>query len=180
MPSSCAPCARVCDDAGGKGRPGGPLPFPRPGKRCRGKGAAWRASPVAGAWQLLFTIENFAPALQKVVVERRNAAGSWEDLDGFFTVEFQAQAARRRTRLSHRVSVSLDGTIPLAGPPGLRIAVRGFGQVRVGNALLTNGVQRFLESRSAVIGRKAPRSGFPDFDWEKNRGVWVPELKQRR
>ncbi len=146
-------------------------------RRCKGEGEAWRASPVAAAWQLIFTLENFAPALQKVVVERRNAAGGWEYLDGIFTIEFQARAARRPARRSHRVSVSLDGTIPLAGPPWLRIAVRGFGQIRVGNALLTNGVQRVLENRARVIGRKAPRSGFPDFDWEKNRGTWVPGLK---
>ena len=140
----------------------------------------FQASPVAGAWQLLFTIENFAPALQKVVVERRNAVGGWEDLDGFFTIEFQARAARRRAKLSHRVSVPLDEPAADAGQSGLRIAVRGFGQVRVRDVLLTDGVECFSPGKGdrtwAVIGKKAPRSGYPDFDWAKNRGEWALTL----
>lgn len=140
----------------------------------------FRASPVVGAWQLLVTVDNFAPAAQRVVVERRGAGGEWEEVDGVFTIEFQARAARRRAELSHRVSVPLDGPVPGAGRPWLRIAVRGFGRVRLRDVRLTDGVRDFAPAAGArsraVIGRDAPASGYPDFDWAKNRGVWVLAL----
>jgi hypothetical protein len=101
-------------------------------------------------------------------------------VDGVFTIEFQARAARRRARLSHRVSVPLGGPGPGTGRPWLRIAVRGFGRVRVRDVRLTDGVRDLAPAAGArsraVIGRDAPSAGYPDFDWAKNRGVWVLAL----
>ena len=71
----------------------------------------WRATPVCGAWQLQFTIHNFAPALQKVVVEQQQADGKWVTLHALPLIEFRAAAARPRTRISREFSV------PLAAPP---------------------------------------------------------------
>src|SRR5665213_3706231 len=94
------------------------------------KGVVKGPSPVAGAWQLLLTMENFAPAAQKAVVERRTSDGSWREIFGLFAIEFQAAAAQPRARRRHRVSLP----IPWNGAPGdfpqMRLAVRGFGRLR--------------------------------------------------
>jgi hypothetical protein len=144
------------------------------GECGRRPGAAWEASPLAGAWQLLFDVRVPAPALQKVVVERRDSGGFWRELDGIFMVEFRSRSAQPRARVKYHLSVPVAWKGAAAGDPALRIAVRGFGQVGVGNVRLTDGtVHRrlgFGRAPAAVIGRRAPRSGFPDFDWQVNRG----------
>lgn len=136
---------------------------------CRQSAApAWEASPVAGAWQLLFTARNFAPALQKVVVERRGPDGTWREIDATHLIEFRARSARPRSQATHRLSVPVSWAGPPSDPPALRIAVGGFGRLRLGPAVLTNGVDRLALSlegaRDAVLGRAAPSSGFPVFD----------------
>jgi hypothetical protein len=65
----------------------------------------WQATPVGGAWQLQFTLHNFAPALQKVVVEQRQPDGTWVTLHGLPLIEFRAFAARPRTRIRREFSV---------------------------------------------------------------------------
>ena len=137
-------------------------------------------SPVAGAWQLIFTIENFAPALQKAVVERRTPTGAWEELFGLFTIEFQAGAARPRAARAHRVSVPLDWNGAAADFPLLRLAVRGFGRLRFRDVALTNGVEGYRVrpgARGAFLGIPAPRRGYPDFNWKKNRGEYTIDLR---
>jgi hypothetical protein len=137
--------------------------------------SAWEASPVAGAWQLQFVVKNFAPAPQKVVIQQRKSDGSWNDLDGIFMIEFRARSAQPRSRVTHRLSVPVPWSGPPHREPALRIAVRGFGQVKVGSARLTDGVRRRYallgSAKIAIIGKKAPRGGFPDFDWTANRGA---------
>ena len=34
-------------------------------KAARNPELIWQATPVCGAWQLMFTVHNFAPAVQK-------------------------------------------------------------------------------------------------------------------
>jgi hypothetical protein len=149
-------------------------------RRCGGGGSARTASAVAGAWQLLFTLENFAPAMQKVLVERKDARGTWREVDAVFTLEFRAAAARPRANRVHRISVPLEGPVSSGGPPWLRLSVRGIGQVRVGEVRVTDGVRSFAVTRGrrsrAVIGRRAPQRGYPDLDWTKTRGSWVLKL----
>jgi hypothetical protein len=144
-------------------------------RRCgRRPKSAWEASPVAGAWQLLFSIRNSAPALQQVVVEQRDSGGEWRELEGEFLIEFRARSARPRSNARLLFSVPVAWAGPPARNPALRIAVRGFGRVHAENAVLTNGVVRralgFGGAGSAIIGRKAPSSGLPAFDWQANRG----------
>jgi hypothetical protein len=141
---------------------------------CRPPGTgAWDASPVAGAWQLLFTARNFEPALQRVVVERRTPEGGWREIAGTFLIEFLARSARPRSTASHRVSLPVAWEGPPSRPPALRIAVRGFGRVAVGAAVFTNGPARLSLSlegaREAVLGRRAPASGFPELNLLLNR-----------
>ncbi len=54
-----------------------------------------QATPMCGAWQLQFMVHNFAPAVQKVVVEQQQADGTWRELASRFTLEFRALAAHQ-------------------------------------------------------------------------------------
>ncbi|MBK9990322.1 MAG: family 20 glycosylhydrolase [Verrucomicrobia bacterium] len=118
------------------------------------------ASPVLGRWQLDFTVQNFAPALQKVVVEQQQADGSWRALQSRHTIEFQAEAAKPRTNIRRPFSVPVESDTAV-----LRISVHGLGQVAIEDVVLSNGVTsrraQGLKKRSA-LGRPAPRAGFPD------------------
>jgi hypothetical protein len=151
-------------------------------RRCRARPDSIReASPVAGAWQLIFTVEIACPAQQKVVVERMNGDGNWEEVYGLFLIEFRAFAAHPRARLRYRISAPVAWEGPPAPPPLLRICARGFGRFNPCRPILTDGAVKFAirgNGRKAVtLGMPAPRKGFPDFDWAKNRGTWEPVLK---
>ena len=143
--------------------------------RCRRRPAQVRsASPIAGPWQLVFEVRNFAPAAQKVVVERRIVRRRWEDLHGMFLIEFQARAARPRAEIRHRMSAPLPWRGPPEKIPDLRIAVRGFGAAEIGRVHLTDGVRRIRALGGAkILGRPAPMRGYPDFDWAADRGLWT-------
>ena len=113
-----------------------------------------QATPVCGAWQLQFTVHNFAPALQRVVVEQRQLDGAWKAIHGLHTIEFRAAAAKPRTgiRREYSVPISVAASVsewrlsdrPLAGarsysilPPsapngaGRRAATLGFPPLRL-------------------------------------------------
>ncbi|HZP60789.1 MAG TPA: family 20 glycosylhydrolase, partial [Opitutaceae bacterium] len=123
-------------------------------------------TPFCGRWQLQFSLHNFAPALQKVIVEQRHSDGAWRELHGLFTIEFQAAAARPRAKIVREISVPVDSTDAV-----LRLAVRGVGQVAVSNIVLTDGVATRparLPRRKVVLGRPAPSAGFPPLDITRN------------
>ena len=128
-------------------------------------------SPVCGAWQLRFDVLLAEPALQKVVVECLGADGSWRPIHSRLTIEFRAEAARPRSGLRREFSV------PVAGRDArLRIAARGLGRVAVANVELTDGVEvlrprGWPAARRRQVGPPAPRTGFPDLDWERNTGI---------
>lgn len=126
-----------------------------------------QASPVCGAWQLQFIVHNFAPAVQKVVVEQQPAPGAWRELADRFTIEFRAGAARPRSRIKR------EFTVPVDSPDAkLRIALRGVGQVAISHLSLTNGVEtrrRRAFSLKQTLGRPAPKHGFPAPDWDANQ-----------
>lgn len=137
---------------------------------------ARRSAPVAGAWQLLFTVA-YAPAAQKVVLQRKTGDGDWEDLNGLFLIEFQAAAAHPRSKVVHRLSIPISWSGSQASLPRLRLCLRGFGRARLSDLQLTDGVRvrRLLggfRSQTKTIGKAAPARGFPNFDWEENRGLW--------
>ncbi|HMD61182.1 MAG TPA: family 20 glycosylhydrolase [Opitutaceae bacterium] len=129
------------------------------------------ASPVLGAWQLMFDVVLERPALQRVVVELRRRNGSWRQLHARTAIEFRASAARPRTSIRRGFSV------PVPGPDAeLRIAVRGLGQVVIARVELSDGVRALAPRgwRAAsrrTVGRPAPRGGFPDLEWGRNTGV---------
>jgi hypothetical protein len=129
------------------------------------------ATPFCGAWQLTFSVGNFAPALQQVVVEARQADGTWTVLAARHTIEFRAASARPRSTLTREFSVG----VPAADTP-LRVAVRGVGQVRIARITLTNGLTvltpRGLPPAPAQgLGRPSPRQGLPELDWDRNQAV---------
>ena len=130
---------------------------------------AWQATPVCGVWQLQFMVHNFAPAVQKVVVEQQAADGSWPELAGRFTIEFRSHAARPRSKIKR------EFTVPIESPDNkLRIGVRGVGQVAVSHVTLTNGLETRRSrdfSRKKPLGRRAPSRGFPVFDRQVNQAI---------
>ncbi len=150
-------------------------------RRVRGRpGAAALASPVAGAWQLLVRVRNFAPAAQRIVLERREADQPWREVHGLFLIEFQARATRSRAALETWFSAPLDWAGPSAPFPTLRIAARGFGRFGIGPVLLTDGVRHFSTGKTrTVLGANAPARGYPDFDWRQNRGTAPLRLSAR-
>jgi hypothetical protein len=128
-----------------------------------------QATPVCGAWQLQLNVHNFAPAVQKVVVEQQADDGTWRELVSRCTIEFRAAMARPRSKLRRELTVPIDSP----GRP-LRVAVRGTGQVAISHAAVTDGVET-RRSRGyhlkRVLGRRAPSRGFPESDWSVNRGA---------
>jgi hypothetical protein len=126
------------------------------------------ATPVCGRWQLQFTAHNFAPALQKIVVEQQLAHGQWKQLHSVFTIEFKSAAARPRTK------IVLDLSVPIATADArLRMAVRGVGQIAIRGAVLTDGVTARSPAggrKKIILGKPAPHRGFPSIDWSHNCG----------
>ena len=126
------------------------------------------ASPVCGRWQLIFDIVLTEPALQRIVVESQGPEGAWSSLHGRTLIEFRAEAARPNARIRREFSV------PVEDPSvQLRIAIRGIGRVMVSQAELTDGVTSlrhlgWAPARLRTLGKRAPRSGFPDLDWSRN------------
>jgi hypothetical protein len=124
-------------------------------------------SALQGRWQLRFDVVVSEPALQKVLVEARGEDGVWRCLHSRVAIEFRAAAARPQT------SIRREFSVPVPGPEtGLRIALRGIGRLAIANVELTDGVT-FLRPRGSslrrkILGRKAPRAGFPDLDWTRN------------
>lgn len=118
-----------------------------------------QTTPVCGSWQLIFTVINVAPALQRVSVETRQSSGTWLELHGRYTIEFQAAAARPKARIIRPFSVPLDSP-----EQPLRLVVRGLGEVVIDDVVLTNGPQRLrLRGRQRFkLGSPAPSHGFPD------------------
>ncbi|MGC4071465.1 MAG: family 20 glycosylhydrolase [Nibricoccus sp.] len=120
------------------------------------------ASPVCGRWQLIFTVLNFAPALQKIVVEQQKTDRGWMELHARHTIEFRAEAAAPRASVSRAFSTPIDDpTIPL------RIAIRGLGEVAIRDVVFTNGVTtlqpaQWPKAAKKILGRPAPKRGFPD------------------
>lgn len=128
-------------------------------------------TPFCGVWQLQFTLHNFAPALQKVVIEQQAEDGAWKELHSLFTIEFKSAAARPRAKIVREMSVPVD-----SADARLRLAVRGAGQVVVSAVILTNGVltRRQPHSRQKIIlGAPAPHRGFPPIDWSHNGGELI-------
>ena len=146
----------------------------------RQPGLALGATPVCGAWQLQFMVHNFAPAVQKVVVEQQQPDCAWHELAGRFTMEFRASAARPRAKIKREFTVPV--TMPQAP---LRITLRGIGQVMVSHAVLTDG-REFRPANNyhhkVVLGRRAPSRGLPAVDWHHNNAIMAlafPRLRLR-
>jgi hypothetical protein len=120
------------------------------------------ATPVCGVWQLQFVVHNFAPAVQKVIVEEMGLDGSWRETVSRHTVEFRAQAARPRTMLKREFTAPIESLTQK-----LRLRVTGTGQVALSHLALTNGVeilhpQLRRQSRKLILGTPAPKQGLPE------------------
>ncbi|MDD3179342.1 MAG: family 20 glycosylhydrolase [Opitutaceae bacterium] len=148
----------------------------------------WNRTPVCGSWQLQFMVHNFAPAVQKVVVEQQQADGTWQELAGRFTIEFRARAACPRWKGKHEFTVPIrmgsgrsrpsKESGAAAAPPAarLRIAVRGVGQVAISHVTLTDGVALrrpgdWRPTQRKILGDPAPCAGLPSFNTGQNSGA---------
>jgi len=127
----------------------------------RNLGLVTQATPVCGAWQLQFLVLNFAPAVQKVIVEQMDAVGTWREIASRHTIEFRAFAARPRSK------VWREFTVPLAFPEAsIRLRIAGVGQVKISPVVLNNGISTLAlpgYQRRRTLGRAAPKSGWPAF-----------------
>ncbi len=128
-------------------------------------------TPLGGAWQLQFMVHNFAPAVQKVLVEQRDEHGLWHELASRYTIEFRAQAARPLSQLKR------EFTIPVASSDAsLRISVHGVGQVAISHAILSNGVVVLRATnfrQKKVLGRRVLKRGFPDLNAESHQPMML-------
>jgi hypothetical protein len=90
-------------------------------------------------------------------------------------IEFRAYAASPRAKLAFGISAPISWDGPPAEPPQIRICARGLGRFEVKEVTLTDGLVTFSAGKRRMIvtlGSTAAKSGFPDFDWAKDRGVW--------
>jgi len=118
------------------------------------------ASPFCGAWQLQFVVHNFAPALQRIVVEQYQPDCTWRELHGRHTIEFRAEAAQPHASIRRPFSVPVSSSEDV-----LRISLHGLGQVGIEKMILTNGVKTLAAKsprKRTILGRPAPQRGFPD------------------
>lgn len=128
----------------------------------------FEASPLAGRWELCFTVHADRPAANLVVVQQQCASGEWTDLRRRHTIEFRGHSAKTRSQIKRPWSV------PIEDPHRpLRIALRGVGEVTTSQVRLTDGVttKSNLAWKSAVrkrLGSRAPTTGWPDLNWIKN------------
>ncbi len=125
-------------------------------------------TPFCGVWQLQFTLHNFAPALQKIVIEQQAKDASWKELHSLFTIEFKSAAARPHAKIIREISVPVDSV-----DARLRLAVRGTGEVAISKVVLTNGALTRRQTgprRKIILGTPAPHRGFPPIDWARNNG----------
>ncbi len=136
-----------------------------------------RSTPVCGPWQLQLTVHNFAPALQKVVVEQRQPDGAWKELASRLTIEFRAAAAQPRARIVREFN------LPVLQPDRpLRVSVRGLGQVALERPELTDGCttsrpRNWPARKKKILGRRAPTKGWPVLDWTKNQGSLLLDFR---
>jgi len=118
-----------------------------------------KANPVTGAWQLQFIVHNFAPAVQRIVVEEQDENGLWRELASRYTIEFRSTATQPKTLIRREFTVPVKSETTK-----LRVAVRGVGQVAVSHLALTNGVVVMHTQKSRqrrLIGRRVVKKGFP-------------------
>jgi len=150
----------------------------------------WEPSPLLGRWHLLFWVRNFAPALQGTAVKVQQPNGDWETIHSLYSLEFTADAGYSNTNFLRRHSVPLkwNGKAPFR----VRIAIHGIGQLEVYGFQLTNGVDVHAPLKAvqgkgpvqhlkrvtnanrpgAILGKLAPRKGFPSIDWSANQ-AWI-------
>lgn len=129
------------------------------------------SSSVCGAWQLNLRVHNFAPAVQKVVVEQQETDGRWTEVLDRYTIEFRAYAARPCARIVRELSA------PVTSPSAhLRLRLAGVGQVRVSHVTLTDGVSKLTAlppRKSKLLGRKPAMAGMPNLSVYDERGCWA-------
>jgi hypothetical protein len=140
---------------------------------------AWQSTPLCGSWQLQFIVHNFAPAVQKVIIEQQEPDGGWKEVLGRYTIEFRGQAARPTSKLKRELTAPVDGP-----NHKLRLRVAGVGQVAASHLALTNGVNVLhlppSPTKKILVGRPAPARGFPSQSVHDRRSVLLLDFASAR
>lgn len=124
---------------------------------------------------LSFTVWNFAPAVQRIVIEQATG-DSWQVVKSCHTIEFMSSGASARSSLKHIYAAPISGSIDK--PPSLRIAIGGVGRVRISNLRLTNGITAWKYDMAQTwieLGQNTTK-GWPQLD---RHSVYVPKLGRR-
>lgn len=132
------------------------------------------ANALVADWLLSFTVWNFAPAVQRVVVEQK-AADEWQVVKSCHTIEFTSRGASPRSVSKHVYAAPISGSTD--HPPAMRLVIRGVGRVRLSKLRLTNGVTRWDTPQKKPwieLGRHISE-GWPQLDLES---VYLPEFRQ--
>lgn len=132
-------------------------------------------------WQLVYRVQNFAPAVQLVGVEQRQLDGTWKTLQACHTIEFQSAAAKPRGGFTREHAAPVDWGGDPARMPDVRLFVRGVGEVRISALQLTNGRIALNATKPKLrIGKKAPRGGFPPIAGPDEQDCVVLKFRARQ
>ena len=137
-----------------------------------------------GRCQLCYRVKDFAPALHSVGVEQCQPDGSWKMVQSCYTIEFQTRAAQPHGPMEREHAAPVEWRGDRTQPPRLRLVVRGIGEVRVGDVVLTTGsgglrAKGLGPSRWQRVGQPAPRAGLPVMDWNVNQGAIALQFERR-
>ncbi|MCP5528939.1 MAG: family 20 glycosylhydrolase [Opitutaceae bacterium] len=129
------------------------------------------ANTVVAGWLLSFSVWNFAPAVQRIVIEQR-IGHAWQPVKSCHTIEFQSRGAAPQSSLRHLYAAPVSGSTE--HPPSLRLVIGGVGRVRISELKITDGINTWTAASKSwlEVGHK-PVTGWPRLD---RISCYVPKL----
>ena len=131
------------------------------------------ANPVVADWLLSFSVWNFAPAVQRIVIEQK-MGDIWQAIKSCHTIEFQGRGASRESSIKHFYAAPVSGSSD--HPPSVRLTIGGVGRVKISMLKITDGINTWTSRSKSWLGFGAkPIKGWPRLDRES---CYVPKLRR--